>query len=298
MVSACGARDRALAHDVGARRACVRERLEVADDAPRRAPFTALADVYDAIMQDVPYDAWCEFVLREVGRRGWRGRRLLDVGCGTGNATAPMVERGFEVVALDASAAMADRARSKCPRAQVLVADVRDFSLPVPVDLAYAVFDALNNLVDDGDLLRALAAVHAQLVPGGWLAFDANTTIGLRSLWDDGVAEGWADGVYYRWRHTWDEAARRATVEAYCRTEAASFVERHVERPFDAAELEAAMRAAGFEAVELVTYPTGAAAAADEPRVWVLGRRPTSTGAARRRLTAGRPPRARRARSR
>ncbi len=272
--------------------------------AARHAPFTALANVYDAIMQDVPYEAWCEFVLRELRMRGWQGRRLLDVGCGTGNASAPMVERGYHVVGLDASPEMAARARAKRPGADVLVADVRDFSLTVPVDLAYAVFDALNNLTDDGDLDRALACLHANLVPGGWCMFDANTSEGLRALWEDGVAEGWADGVHYRWVHTWDEQSRRATVEAYCRTDVVEFVERHVERPFDPEELLHAMLAAGFEAVEVIGYPLGRPAEADEARVWVLGRRPIAAlrrpiAAVRRPavLTPGRRPRARRGRS-
>jgi SAM-dependent methyltransferase len=314
--------DGALAHHVGAARAAARwptrtrltacpRRAPAAGDAgaarrvsagteeraaARRAPFTALADVYDAIMQDVPYDAWCAFVLREVRLRGWDGRRLLDVGCGTGNATAPMIARGYDVVALDASADMAARARAKCPEAFVIVGDVREFALEERVDLVYAVFDALNNLTEDGDLQLALEAMHAQLVPGGWLMFDVNTTQGLRALWEDGVAEGWADGVYYRWSHAWDEGKRLATVEAFCRTDGASFVERHVERPYDPLELEGLMRAAGFEAVEVITYPTGRRADEDEPRVWVVGRRPG--GEATAAITPGRPPRARRERSR
>jgi SAM-dependent methyltransferase len=241
---------------------------------PHRPPFTALADVYDAIMQDVPYEAWCDFLLREATLRGWRGTRLLDLGCGTGLATAPMLARGYGVTGVDASEAMARRARSRCPDAEIVVADVRTLELAAPFDLAYAVFDVLNNLVDDGDLVRALASVRSHLVPGGWLAFDANTSEGLRSLWEDGVAEGWVDGVHYRWRHTWDEGRRRATVDAYCQTAAGAFVERHEERPFDVAELEAAMAEAGFERVEVVTYPQGRPAGHDAERVWVFGRRP------------------------
>jgi SAM-dependent methyltransferase len=248
------------------------------DAAPARAPFTALADVYDAIMQDVPYDAWCAFMLDEVCSRGWQGRRLLDVGCGTGNATAPMLARGFEVVAVDASAEMAARARVKCPGARVVVGDVREVRLDAPVDLAYAVFDALNTLTGEGELERALRAVHGHLVPGGWLVFDANTTAGLRALGDEGVVEGWATAeggdVHYRWHHAWDEAAGLASVAAFCEGAAGSFVEHHVERPFDPPELERTMRAAGFGSVAVVAYPDGRPADDDDLRVWVLGRRP------------------------
>ena len=58
-------------------------------------PFTSLALVYDAIMADIEYDAWGEFILTTVTARGWLGGRCLDFGCGTGNATFPLFARGF-----------------------------------------------------------------------------------------------------------------------------------------------------------------------------------------------------------
>lgn len=242
-------------------------------------PFTALARVYDAIMQDVPYDAWCSFVLREATLRGWAGGPLLEIGCGTGNATRPMSDRGFDVVAIDVSADMAEVARAKCPEARVLVADVRDFRLGAPVSLAYSVFDTLNNLLEDRDLAAAFRSVHAALEPGALFVFDANTSEGLRSLWEDGVAEGWADGVYYRWSHAWDEDAGRATVDAFCRTAAGAFVERHVERPLDPEPLRTLLAEAGFVDVEVLTFPGGRPAPADAPRIWCIARRPPARGA-------------------
>lgn len=233
-------------------------------------PFTALARVYDAIMQDVPYDDWVAFVLREAAARGWRGGRVLDVGCGTGNATAPLVARGFEVVGLDASADMLAVARAKLPGVAFVHGDVRDAPLPGPFALAVSVFDALNNLLEDGDLERAAAHVRAHLEPGGVFAFDVNTAAGLEALWEDDVAEGWAGDVHYRWTHRWDAAARRATVDAWCATPEGAFVETHQERPYEPDELRAALAAAGFARVDVVAYPDGRPAAVDLGRVWVF----------------------------
>src|SRR5690606_1766829 len=67
------------------------------------APYSALADVYDTIMADVEYDDWAEFIVALARARGLPGGRVLDVGCGTGNATGPLHARGFEVVGVDAS---------------------------------------------------------------------------------------------------------------------------------------------------------------------------------------------------
>ena len=56
-------------------------------------------------------------------RPALRGRRLLDVACGTGRSFLPMLERGYDVTACDISPAMAARAREKSGgAARVLVA--------------------------------------------------------------------------------------------------------------------------------------------------------------------------------
>ena len=239
------------------------------------APFTRLADVYDAIMADVEYDDWIAFVLREATLRGFAGGRLLDLGCGTGNATGPALDRGFVVDGLDASADMLEVARRKHPRGAFTVGDVRTFDLPHRYALVYSVFDALNNLLSDDDFAAMAASVRDHLEPGGWFVFDANTTHGLRSLWDDGRAEGWAgQDVYYRWTHRFDEATGLATVEAYCRDRIGSFTEIHHERPYDPEDLTRLLTGAGFEAIEVLTYPDAAPAAEDDPRVWTFARAP------------------------
>ncbi len=243
-------------------------------EAPVRPPYSALADVYDEIMQDVPYDAWCGFVRNRLVQCGWSGRRVLDLGCGTGRAGEPYRDLGFEVVGVDPSEAMIRAARRRDPRGRYLVGDARTLALGERFDLVIAVFDALNNLTGDGELAMACERVAAHLGPGGAFAFDVNTAVGLQSLWEDDVAEGWAGDVYYRWEHTWDPGRRRARVAAYCRGPRGAFVEYHEERPYAPDELEAALRGAGFTAVDVITFPDGASADASDPRVWAVARLP------------------------
>lgn len=236
-------------------------------------PFTALAEVYDAIMADVEYEDWVAFVARTAGARGWSGERALDVGCGTGNATGPMAARGVEVVGVDAAEAMLRVARSKYPTLRFHRADVRGLRLDERFGLAYSVFDALNNLTSAEDFELALRRIHDHLEPGGVLMFDVNTSVGLRDLWEGGLVEGWADEVYYRWVHSFDEASGLAKVEAYCETESGSFTEVHYERPYDPPELAVLLARAGFGSVEALSYPSGDPAPEDAARVWMVARR-------------------------
>lgn len=226
-------------------------------------------------MAEVEYDEWVEFILRQATRRGFAGGALLDLACGTGNATLPARVRGFEVEGVDASPAMLAQARAKLPEVRLLTGDVRSFRTGRRYGLVYSVFDSLNNLLSDDDFLAMLARVRAHLEPGGQFVFDCNTRSGLRELWEGGRAEGWADDVYYRWEHAYDEASGLARVEAYCSVPSGDdFVEVHFERPYDPSDLRHLLTRAGFLDVEVLTYPDARPAGEEEPRVWALASAP------------------------
>ncbi len=238
------------------------------------APYTSLATVYDTIMAEVEYDDWAEFICAVAEQHGLKKGPLLDLGCGTGNATLPMWQRGYAVEGLDASAAMLEVARRKLPGIRFTQGTFEEFALPGKYALIYSVFDALNNLLTDEAFAACLARVHAHLRPGGLFIFDVNTSVGLRELWHGGVAEGWADEVYYRWSHVYDEATGLATVAAYCETGEASFTEVHTERGYDEPDLLRLLAAAGFEGATALEFPDGELAQPDAERIWVVARRP------------------------
>lgn len=224
-------------------------------------------------MADIEYEEWADLVLDLAVRHGFRGGRLLDLGCGTGNATAPMLRRGYAVEGLDASPAMLAVARRKLPEVVFTEGSFEAFDIGRRFALVYSVFDSLNNLLSDAAFDLALRRVHAHLEPGGVLVFDVNTSQGLRDLWQGGVASGWADDVYYRWAYRYDEESGLATVAAYCETPTEAFTEHHQERGYDEPDLRRLLSAAGYVDVD-VLGADARPAASDEPRVWVAARRP------------------------
>jgi ubiquinone/menaquinone biosynthesis C-methylase UbiE len=233
-------------------------------------PFSLLAQVYDAIMSDIDYEAWGEFMFQTLEARGWKPGPVLDIGCGTGNSSYAMIAKGLEVVGLDASEEMLEVARAKLPMLQFVQADFRKFNLSKNFALVYSVFDSLNNLLTDDDFLQAAKCIHRHLQPEGFLMFDVNTTIGLKELWEAGRAEGWVDNVYYRWEHSFDEVTGLAKVEAYCENDQTSFTEVHYERPYDKPLLERLLSQVGFRNIEIISYPDGLPVQEDEERIWVV----------------------------
>ena len=249
----------------------------------QHAPFTALARVYDAIMADIEYDAWAGFILGYAADMGLTPGTALDLACGTGGLTRELHRAGLTVTGLDASGEMLKMAAERVPDVRFVTGDLRTFALNERFDLITCVFDSLNNLMGDGELVQALGQCCAHLAPGGLLAFDVNTKAGVRELWEGNSIEGLeplpgGGEVHYHWSHSYDPARQLGVVQAFCRMvggqdDGEEFTETHAERGYDVAELEAALGEAGFERWEVLEYPDYAPPEPDTARVWVFARR-------------------------
>jgi SAM-dependent methyltransferase len=103
------------------------------------------------------------------------GCRVLELGAGTGRATAFLARAAARVVALDLFPeliALARRRLATQPRVALFVADMRDLSLAAAFDLVVAVDDPFAHLLEDADRDRALRAATRQLAPDGRLILD------------------------------------------------------------------------------------------------------------------------------
>jgi SAM-dependent methyltransferase len=111
------------------------------------------------------------------------GCRVLEIGCGTGQATVPLAERGCRVVAVELGAAMAAVARQRLarfPLAEVVTSSFEDWPLPAePFDVVLAAtafhwVDPAVRVAKSAGALRAggaLATIATHHVAGGTEAF-------------------------------------------------------------------------------------------------------------------------------
>jgi SAM-dependent methyltransferase len=152
-----------------------------------RLLFDGVADAYDRFRPGYPpslVDEACAIAGLQ------RGSRVLEIGCGTGQLTAALVERGLRVDAVDPGARMVEIARKRAPDARFHVGSFEDVELS-PGAFA-AVFSATAFHWVDPDV--GWAKVARVLRPGGVLAL----------LWL--IAE-LADDVLAAWREVFPEAA-------------------------------------------------------------------------------------------
>jgi SAM-dependent methyltransferase len=103
---------------------------------------------------------------------------VLELGAGTGRIAWALAEAGFEVVGLDLSGPMLERAEAKRTsvpigareRATFVQGDMTDFTLDRSFGLAVAAFRAFQSLLTPESQRRSLECVFRHLRPGGLIA--------------------------------------------------------------------------------------------------------------------------------
>jgi SAM-dependent methyltransferase len=111
------------------------------------------------------------------------GAAILDLCCGDGRLTSVLKKRGYAVTGLDGSEQMLAYARERCPDAQFLLADAREFKLTRKFDAVISTFDSLNHVMTSAGLARVFQNVAQCLKHEGILIFDLNREEAYRSLW-------------------------------------------------------------------------------------------------------------------
>ncbi len=205
--------------------------------------YTGFAEVYDELMDDVPYEEWARFlisVLREygVGDRAISGggecaqqaaakdveakqraenlaaerNTVLDLGCGTGTLTELMYRAGFDMVGVDNSEEMLEIALRKRERSGsdilYLLQDMRELELYGTVGAVCSICDSLNYILEEKDMVKVFSLVNNYLYPGGIFLFDFNTVYKYEQVIGDATIAENREDCSFIWENYYDGESR------------------------------------------------------------------------------------------
>jgi SAM-dependent methyltransferase len=157
--------------------------------------------------------------------------RILELACGSGRVTTALLRDGHEVVGLDLSPAMLERAasrvaklgRSARARATLVEGDVRDFALDARFPLVIMAFNSFEHLYTRGEVAACLARVRHHLEEGGRFVFDVQVP-NLQWLVRD-PSKRWARTLFrhpttgrriaYSTNHVYDPVSQIAVIRIY-----------------------------------------------------------------------------------
>jgi SAM-dependent methyltransferase len=235
---------------------------------PAAAGYDCLAPFYDRFTADYEYERWIDGIEHEALALGLNGWRALDLACGTGKSTEPLLRRGYSVLGCDISQEMIREARRKLPEHadSFVVADMRELPpLHGPFDLVLCLDDAINYLLTQDDLEAAFSSVASVLTPEGVFAFDVNSLFSYRTAFaQDAIHD--TPGVFFAWRGEADADREpgdvsSAAVEIFVERDDGLWERRsmrHIQRHHTWEAIAAAMEVAGLRSCSSLGQRPGA----------------------------------------
>lgn len=127
--------------------------------------FDRVADLYDSY---VATDLDIPFFLSEAQAAGGD---ILELMCGTGRVTIPLLERGLNITCVDYSAKMLDKFREKIKdtdlKAELIEADVKKLNLGRKFSLIYIPFHAFQEILAEDEQRETLGRICDHLADDG-----------------------------------------------------------------------------------------------------------------------------------
>ncbi|WP_191560769.1 class I SAM-dependent DNA methyltransferase [Metabacillus idriensis] len=222
--------------------------------------YKGFAAIYDELMKEAPYELWTEFLHESMATFGNGGIKVLDLGCGTGEISIRLKQKGYDVTGIDISEEMLSIAFQKTAEHGLSIPyfqqDMRSLDeLAQTFDGIFICCDSLNYLETEEDVRAALTAAYKQLVPGGILVFDVHSLYKINEIFAEATFAENGEDVSYIWNsflgeepnsieHDLSFFVKRG--EIYDR-----FDEYHVQRTYPVNQYEEMLTETGFDIKEI-----------------------------------------------
>ncbi len=153
------------------------------------------AQVYDKPGFSSFSERMIPYIDQNLERLNFQPQSVLDLACGTGTAAILLAKRGLKVYGVDGSPHMLEIAKKKAAKERVhvelVLSDMRSFTLPERVDLAISLYDSLNYVVKPEELVSVFGRVKEHLKENGFFMFDVNTLYNIKYGWDNRFSVYW-----------------------------------------------------------------------------------------------------------
>lgn len=157
--------------------------------------YEILAKYYDALLSDdeILVSWLCTFCDK------LKGNKILDMGCGSGDALIHLFEQGYQVDGFDLSKDMISLAKSKCSSIDFQIQDMRDFHYANTFDGVLCLMDTMNYILSIDDFKKVIQRVYDYLNTGGLWMFDYHQEKRIDEFQEEYIEEGYVLETPYQW---------------------------------------------------------------------------------------------------
>ena len=218
--------------------------------------YESFASVYDLFMDEINYDEWVSYVEKLWNRFDLKPDIVCELGCGTGNISLRLAEKGYETIGIDISADMLSEAKMKAEQngtdVLFLLQDRREFELYGTVNSILCLCDSLNYITDDEDMQQVFNLVNNYLHPGGLFVFDLNTEYKFKEIYGENTFSETDEDAVYIWENYYDEEERinEYYLNFFMKNETGTYdrtQEEHFERAYSLDEIKRFIEKSGMK---------------------------------------------------
>ena len=141
--------------------------------------FDLYAAYYDLLYRDKDYSVEAKYVAALIRAAHPAATSILEMGCGTGAHALELVQLGFEVLGIDISLSMIEKASARrqaqperAPLVDFKVGDVRSYRVARKFDAVVSLFHVMSYQTGNDDLRDAVRTARSHLESGGIFVFD------------------------------------------------------------------------------------------------------------------------------
>ncbi|MBR1622537.1 MAG: class I SAM-dependent methyltransferase [Pseudobutyrivibrio sp.] len=243
--------------------------------------YTGFAPVYDTYMDNIPYDDWADNINQLFQKYNMPMEIVCELGCGTGQMTRRLKNKGYDMIGIDVSYDMLMEAMSTEDSDGILYLcqDMRSFELYGTVGAVVSVCDSMNYLQNTEDLLTVCKLVNNYLDPKGLFIFDIKTKHYYEKLGSSTIAENREEGSFI-WENDYNPKTRDNYyfLTIYQENEEGTFdrfEEEHYQHAFTVDEVEKAIIESGLQLLEVLDVTTMETPKEDSDRLYFIAREVT-----------------------
>lgn len=137
------------------------------------------AEYYDKFNAGKNYEKEVDFIENVLRKFGVHGKKILDLGCGTGLHEKEFFDRGYEVSGLDLSPEMIEIAKKRNPSCKFFVGDMSGFELNEKFDAVITMFSAMGYLTENSQIKNFFESAKKHLKEDGLLVLDVWNGLGV-----------------------------------------------------------------------------------------------------------------------
>lgn len=243
--------------------------------------YTTFAQVYDEMMEDIPYEEWCRYLVGLLQEFGVKDGLVLELGCGTGIMTELLAENGYDMIGVDSSEEMLAEALEKREKSGhdilYLQQDMREFELFGTVRAVVSVCDSINYILEKKELVQVFSLVNNYLDPECVFIFDMKTEHFYRDLAGDAVYGQNGEDVSLIWENCYypEDRINEYSLAMFLREEDGRYrkeEEVHYQRAYTVEEVRRAMEAAGLQWVAAWDAFTKNPPTEESSRIYIIGK--------------------------